>query len=130
MDFCDLDFSLNGNDPDMLDPEELARLIRRLAIETHRALKCPEISVDELTSLYRQAEALLDHTQEQRAAELHRWLRNAIRAIDARLDPDRNADLPDCHPELERRMRTPGSRLDSSDPRPIGSHKGIMQKRN
>jgi hypothetical protein len=91
MDYCDPGFCAERADPEKLDPDEFARGIRRLAIETYRALNRPDTPVEELTTLNRQFEALLNQSQELPAAEITRWLRNAMRAIDARLHPDRGA---------------------------------------
>jgi hypothetical protein len=72
---------------DGLDPDDLAREIRQLAMDTFRGLSCPDASIDELTSLKRRFEDLLQQTQEPQAAKINRWLRGGNRAIGARLHP-------------------------------------------
>jgi hypothetical protein len=80
-------FCSDQRDPDRLEPDEFGREIRRLAIDASRGLGRPDTSVDELTSLKRRFDDLLDRGQQVRASEINRWLRSGKRKIEVRLHP-------------------------------------------
>jgi hypothetical protein len=70
-----------------LDPDEFARELRQLAMDTWRGLKVADTSFSELDSLNNRVEFLLRQTSEPPATEIKTWLRNAKRVIGARLHP-------------------------------------------
>ena len=87
----------NRNGHGGLDPEELARRIRQLAIDAHRILTRPDTSIGEVSGLRRRVRVLLRETRGGlRATEIDRWLRAAQRAIEAELHlgPREDLELP------------------------------------
>ena len=68
-----------------LDSAEFAREIRQLAIDLHRSLTRPDLTIDQLTGLKLRFEDLLDQTHEPRATEVNRWLCSGHRLILAKL---------------------------------------------
>jgi hypothetical protein len=77
----------NRNRPGGLDPEEFGRKVRQFASDTHRILKSPNSPVEDLIRLRRRARSLLHEAQRFRSTEIHRWLREMWRAIEAKLPP-------------------------------------------
>ncbi len=69
------------------DAEGLAQVIRRLAIEAHEIVNCPDAGIGELINLCRQFEELLREAGGHcsQPAELENWLRNAYFAIETKL---------------------------------------------
>jgi hypothetical protein len=67
-----------------LDARELAREIRRLAVDAHEILNRPDAPTGELNKLRRRIEELLRVARGSRLSEIERWLRSAHRALDAR----------------------------------------------
>jgi hypothetical protein len=80
---------------DSLDAKELAREIRRLAVDVHEILNRPDATAGELTALRRRFKELLRVAQGSRQSWIERWLRSADRRLDAKLlcglvtEPDR-----------------------------------------
>jgi hypothetical protein len=72
-------------EPANLDAEELAREIRRLAIDAHRTLNRPEARSGELVELRHRLRGLLRVVQGSRLTAIELWLWSAHRAVDARL---------------------------------------------
>jgi hypothetical protein len=68
-----------------MEPEEFAREVRRLAIDTYKGLTYPDVPGDELARLKLRANALFHHSRASRAIEMTRWLRSVNRAIDVRM---------------------------------------------
>jgi hypothetical protein len=75
----------NRNGLSELDPEELARRIRRFATHAHQSLSQPDTSIDDVLRLRRQVRVLLRRTRGLRATGIQRWLQAAQRAIEAAL---------------------------------------------
>jgi hypothetical protein len=73
------------SEPGNLDTEQLARSIRRLAIAAHAILRRPDAPRGELVDLRRQLKELLREARGGQLAEIERWLRSAVRMLDARL---------------------------------------------
>src|SRR5262245_37684346 len=71
--------------PGTLDAEEFARMVRRLAAETHRVLNRPETKDHELVELRQQFRHLLHESRGWRLAEIDRWLRSANHKLEAKL---------------------------------------------
>src|SRR5262249_48306511 len=80
-----VDADTRRSEPASLDAEELAREIRRLAVEAHRSLSRPEARTGELTELRRRFQELLRVARGSQLTEIERWLWSAHRALDARL---------------------------------------------
>ena len=112
--------------PSSRDPDDLARELRQLAMDTWQGLIRPNTEVEALKSLKHRFEELLSQTQEPRAAEINRWLRKGILVIDGRLHPDRSAGLPGRSFECNRPKQTSTPRPDSFEPRPVGLHGGAI----
>lgn len=68
-----------------LNPEEFARLVRQLAVDTHHCLSRSNTTMCEFISLRRRFGDLLGENQERQHTEVERWLRNARRTLEARL---------------------------------------------
>jgi hypothetical protein len=73
--------------PGSVDAGQLARAIRRLAVDAHRALRRPDASDGELLALRRRTEVLLRAARGSRQGEIRRWLRCARRALDEATRP-------------------------------------------
>ena len=71
--------------PGTLDAEEFARMVRRLATETHRVLNRPETKAHELVELRQQFRHLLHESRGWRPAEIDRWLRSASHELEVKL---------------------------------------------
>ena len=86
----DQDISIGSADgrrsePDTVDAKELARQIRRLAVEAHEILNRPDTTTGELTKLRRRFRELLRAARGSQLTAIERWLWSAHRAVDARL---------------------------------------------
>ena len=86
----DQDVSIVGTDgrrsqAGTLDAKELAREIRRLAVDAHEVLNRPGATTGELTKLRRRFQELLRTARGSQLTEIERWLQSAHRALDARL---------------------------------------------
>ena len=68
-----------------MEPEEFAREVRRLAIETYKGLTYPDFPGEELARLRHRSRALLRHSRTSRSIEMTKWLNSVNRAIDVRL---------------------------------------------
>jgi hypothetical protein len=74
-----------GFDPRALDPEEVARRVRQLAVDAHRILNHPDTTVEELIALRRRFKELLRAGRGSQPTEIERWLRSAQQEVDAKL---------------------------------------------
>lgn len=72
-------------DTGAIEPEELARRVRRFAIDARLVLRHPDRPIDEVVELHRRARFLLREAPGLPSSPLHRWLVAAMEAIDARL---------------------------------------------
>ena len=80
-----VDADTRRSEPASLDAEDLAREIRRLAVEAHWSLSRPEARTGELVELRRRLRVLLRVVGCSRPTAIERWLRSADRALDAQL---------------------------------------------
>jgi hypothetical protein len=80
----DEDVLKSGSALGLLDAEELAGAIRRLAIKAHQTLKCPDSTAGELIALRRRLKELLRRLADPQAG-INRWLRRADHSLEARL---------------------------------------------
>jgi hypothetical protein len=76
--------------PGGMDAGQFARALRRLAVDAHRALRCPDASDGELLELRWRSEVLLRAAPGARQAEIRRWLRSAHRALNETRRPVRH----------------------------------------
>ena len=83
----------SGTVPGILDAEELARAIRRLAIDAHQTLNQPDATASELIELRRRFRELIRAPRGSRLTEIDRWLRSANRRLDLRLMSDLRTEL-------------------------------------
>jgi hypothetical protein len=104
------------------DPDDLARKIRQLAMDTWQGLSHPNPAVEVLASLKHRYEELISQTQEPRAAQINRWLLRGILVINARLHPDPSAVPPGHNAECERPKQTSTPRSECFEPRPVAPH--------
>ena len=73
------------SDPGPLDVGQFARAIRRLAIETHEILNRLDATTGELVRMRRRSWELLHGARASQLSEIERWLRSAVRTLDAKL---------------------------------------------
>jgi hypothetical protein len=68
------------------DAEELARAIRRRAIEAHEIMNCPNARIGKVIKIRRHFEELLQEARglSSQPTELENWLRNAHLAIETK----------------------------------------------
>jgi hypothetical protein len=75
------------SEPGIRDAEGLARAIRRVAIEAHKILNCPDARIGELIQVRRQFQELRGEAcgLSAQPTELDRWLRSAHSTIETKL---------------------------------------------
>jgi hypothetical protein len=105
----DQGFSVVGADrrrsePDTLDAKELAREMRQLAVDAHEILNRPAATAGELVRMRRRSWELLHGARASQLSEIERWLRSAVRKLDAKLlsDPWPSRKVRRAEPPLDR----------------------------
>jgi hypothetical protein len=114
-----------SRDTGSLDPNDIAREIRQLAMDSWQGLRSPNTAVEALTRLKHRFEELLSQTQGARAAEVNKWLQSGLLAIDARLHHHPSAGLLGHSPECNGMTRTSAPRSAALEPRSVGTHSDL-----
>ncbi len=74
-----------GFDRKTLSPEEFARSMRQLAIDTSRFLGRKDLTMCEFVRLRRRFGELLEENQDRQHTAIERWLRNARQTLETKL---------------------------------------------
>lgn len=82
-----------GLDLKPLDAEDLARIIRQLAIDLDQFLKRQDPAIGEIVRLRRRIRELRGHLGDLQKTEIDRWLRNVDHRLEAELVAVQNLDL-------------------------------------
>jgi hypothetical protein len=76
--------TMNVSERKKVEPEQLARRIRKLAIDSHNAVKNPFVTAAKLDELYREIHELRRVARAGYMSEIECWLQNVQRQVENR----------------------------------------------